>query len=97
MPARGQECVNMENKIINIVAKLVKIPKEELDLNSDIFESNIISSLGLLELIAKMEKEFGITILPEELIHENFETIKVIIKFIEKKVTANSNGTAILK
>lgn len=76
----------MEEKIMSLVENVTKLPKEELDLNADIFESNMISSLGLLELVAQLEKKFNIVVLPEELIHENFGTIQLMIEFVQKKM-----------
>ncbi|MBZ9609061.1 acyl carrier protein [Clostridium estertheticum] len=77
--------MGVEMKVMTIVSDLSKIPMEELELNSDIFESNIITSLGLLELVSRLEKEFDLVILPEELIHENFGTIEMIINLIGRK------------
>ena len=76
----------MEEKILEMIAKAAKLAVDDIDQNIDIFESNMISSLGLLELIAQMEKEFKIVILPEELIHENFGTVNVMKSFILSKV-----------
>lgn len=76
----------MEEKLMKLIIKAMKIPEQEMDLDVDVFESNMISSLGLLELIAQIETEFNITIFPEELIHENFGTVGSIIKFVKTKV-----------
>lgn len=76
----------MEAKLLELIAVAAKLPIDEIDQDMDIFESNMISSLGLLELVAQMEKEFQIVILPEELIHENFNTVNAIRKFISSKI-----------
>lgn len=76
----------MEERIFELISKVTKFPKEELNLWVDIFESNIISSLGLLELVAQIEKEFSIEVDSEELIHENFGTIQLIIEYMKKRV-----------
>lgn len=76
----------METKLLELIAVAAKLPIDEIDQDMDIFESNMISSLGLLELVAQMEKEFQIVILPEELIHENFNTVNAIRKFISSKI-----------
>lgn len=76
----------MEEKLMKLIVKAMKIPEQEMDLDVDVFESNMISSLGLLELTAQIENEFHITIFPEELIHENFGTVGSIIRFVKTKV-----------
>lgn len=76
----------MEKKIIELVKEVTHISESELNVDVNIFNSNIVSSLGLLELISKIEKEYNIVILPEELIPKNFETIGSIIKFVSEKI-----------
>jgi acyl carrier protein len=76
---------NLLDEIIQFVSKIGKIPKEELHTGSEIFNSNILTSLGLLELISCIEKQYNLVILPEELIHENFGTIGLIVDFVSKK------------
>ena len=83
--SKNMEEIKMEVRIFALISKVTKLPQEELDPTLDIFESNIISSLGLLELVAQMESEFSITIDSEELIHENFGTIQLILKFLKKR------------
>lgn len=62
----------------------------ELHLDTDIFESRLLTSLGLLDLVARLEQEFKIIILPEELIHEHFVSIATIIGFIDNKLAEAS-------
>ncbi|MCR3757612.1 phosphopantetheine-binding protein [Clostridium felsineum] len=76
----------MEKKIIELVKEVTHISESELDRNVNIFNSDIVSSLSLLELVSKIEKAYNIVILPEELIPNNFETIGSIIDFVQKKV-----------
>ncbi|WP_410511183.1 acyl carrier protein [Paenibacillus sp. BR2-3] len=82
----------METKeqVTMIVSELTRIPREELNPGTDIFESRLITSLGLLELVSRLEQKFGIIILPEELIHEHFSSIETIIGFIESKLAEAS-------
>ena len=48
-------------------------------------ESGIIDSLGILELVSFVEKEFEITVSDEELLPENFESFRCLIAFVERK------------
>lgn len=76
----------MEKEVLRIVAKICKLSVDELTLDTQLFKSNIISSLGLLELIDELERQFKIMILPEELVNENFSTIKQVIFFVQSKL-----------
>lgn len=50
-----------------------------------LIESNLVDSLGLFHLVAFVEGEFGVEILDEELIPENFGTISGIAQLIRSK------------
>ncbi|AZS14182.1 phosphopantetheine-binding protein [Paenibacillus lutimineralis] len=79
-----------QEQVTMIVAKLTRIPAGELSLETDIFESRLLTSLGLLDLVSSLEEEFNIIILPEELIHENFASIRTIIDFVDGKLAEAS-------
>ena len=57
----------------------------DLDENKPLLESGIIDSLGILKLIAFMEKQFGIRVEDEELVPENFETLLAICSMVARK------------
>lgn len=76
----------MEDEVLKLVAKISKVPKEELTFESELFESNLISSLGLLEMVDEIERIFKVMVLPEELIKENFSTIGKMYEFISGKM-----------
>jgi acyl carrier protein len=59
--------------------------KKGLDPSESLILSGILDSLGLLRLIAYVEKEFGILIEDGEVIPENFESIETINRFIANK------------
>ena len=45
----------------------------------------IVDSTGILELVNFLEEEFGIAVLDEELIPENFDSISRVAAFLEHK------------
>jgi len=53
-----------------------------------LLENGIVDSLGVLDLVSFMEETFAITVMDEELLPENFQTIERLTKFVETK----SNG-----
>ena len=59
--------------------------KKNITEEDDLIQSAIIDSLGILKLIAFLESKFAINISDEELIPENFESIKKISSFINNK------------
>jgi len=59
-----------------------------LDDEMSLFERGIISSSGILELIAFMEEKYNITFADNELTPKNFSNIKTIGAFVKEKITA---------
>jgi acyl carrier protein len=51
-----------------------------------IIGAGILDSLSALELVAELEKKFGISISPEEMTETNFDTIAKISDFISTKI-----------
>jgi acyl carrier protein len=45
----------------------------------------ILDSLGILEVVAFVEREFEITVADEELVPESFESIASIARFVDSK------------
>ncbi len=56
-----------------------------------LLKNGLIDSLGVLEVVTFIEKEFGITLTDEELLPENFESIGSISNFVRHKM--NGSGT----
>jgi acyl carrier protein len=48
--------------------------------------NGIIDSLGILEVVAFVEQEFGITVADEDLVPESFESIASITRFVSDKL-----------
>ncbi|MBU1170678.1 MAG: acyl carrier protein [Proteobacteria bacterium] len=84
--------MNIENDLINFIAKAGKIPKKEIDGNMEIYNSGIVSSLVILELMTFIEKQYQIVIKPEKLVEDNFRDIKTISKFIQSLVHCPAPG-----
>lgn len=56
----------------------------------DIFALGLVNSLFAMQLVSFVEKEFGITVEPEDLEIENFSTINAITALIQRKVGAGA-------
>ncbi len=53
--------------------------------DSLIFQEGYFDSMGFVMLISFLDEEFGVQVLDDELIEENFESINAIIGFIIRK------------
>jgi acyl carrier protein len=59
--------------------------KKNMNDTSLLLQSGIVDSLGILELVAFIEQEFGITISDDELLPENFQTLEALTSFVQAK------------
>ena len=50
-----------------------------------LLKNGLIDSLGILEVVTFLEREFGIVVSDEELLPENFESIGSLSKFVRQK------------
>ena len=90
----------MNKEQISIALKqfiLEKFPlarKRGIDHDTFLLQSGIVDSLGILELVAFIENEFGITVSDDELMPENFQNIAMMTSFVAGKAASDnvSNG-----
>lgn len=75
----------MEEKILDILEDICEddIVREELDIN--LFESGLMDSLGLVELLVQIEENFNIIISPSEIERDDIETPNKIISLIKQR------------
>jgi acyl carrier protein len=59
--------------------------KRKLDASTPLLESGVIDSQGVLEVVSFLEQTFGIQIADEELVPENFASIRCMASFVTRK------------
>jgi acyl carrier protein len=75
---------NLEKVLLTEIA--IDLDKKSLDPDEDLLEQGIIDSLGLMKLIAFMEETFGIKIIDEEIIPENFQSLASMVSLVELRL-----------
>lgn len=58
---------------------------EDLDGDTDLLGSGILDSLGMVQLIAFVEKEFEVRVPPEDMVIENFMNINSVCAYLSGK------------
>lgn len=79
----------MKDEILNILEELCDTDEVREDLDLDLFDNGLLDSLGVVELLLKVEDGLGIQIQPTEITREDIKTPNKIIEYIEKKVGKN--------
>lgn len=80
---------DFEQIIKDRIAKEFLFDKPEVALQGDehLIRQGIVDSLGIFLLIGFLEKRFGIKIRPEDVVIENFATVKAIAALVMSKLS----------
>ncbi len=78
----------MREKLLKILEELCgdEIIREDPDI--DLLEEGLIDSLDYIELLLKIEDEFGLKMSPSELTREEMATPNRIISVVEKRLAS---------
>ena len=69
-----------------VIEELLYGDGDRLTDETSFYETGLIDSTGILEIISFLEETFNITIEDEELIPENLETIQKIDRYLKRKI-----------
>lgn len=73
----------MNDKITTYITnELIGKPDFKLDKQEDLLGSNLVDSLGLMRLIAFIEKEFDFKVPPTDMVIENFINVEAIGSYV---------------
>ena len=61
---------------------------ENFDDDFDLVESGVLDSLAIMALAGFIEQKFGVTVGSDDIVPENFRSIKSIVNYIEVKQSA---------
>ena len=78
----------MREKLLDMIEELCgdEIVREDPDI--DLLEEGLIDSLDYIELLLKIEDEFGLKLSPVELTREEMATPNRIIAVVEKRLAS---------
>ncbi len=57
----------------------------QLTAEEDLLNSGLVDSVGMMNLIAFIEEEFGLPIPPEDMVIEHFITVEDMVKYLERR------------
>lgn len=82
------ELVANKDKIRSFIIEtfLFDDPEARFDDDDSLFDSGIIDSTGVLELVGFLEDEFEIEVKDEELIPDNLDSLNKLAAFLDKKM-----------
>jgi|TARA_B100000925_G_scaffold149116_1_gene111916 acyl carrier protein len=73
----------MEQKVITLISDATKIEASRINATTNFVEDLKLDSLDIVELMMKMEDEFGVEIPEEDA--EGLKTVQDVVSYLEKK------------
>ena len=96
---RGRRAVEQVATIMEIETKLREFILKNLYYAEDraiedydsFLETGVVDSMGVMELVAFVQREFGLEVAQEEIVVENFDSIRKLAAFVRRKLALNNN------
>jgi acyl carrier protein len=63
--------------------------REELTDDYPLIEGGVVDSMGIFQLVSMIESRYGVEVDDEELVRDNFETLRAIARLVGSKVDAS--------
>ena len=75
----------MEEKVLQLLEDICEdeVVREERDLN--LKEEGLMDSMAFVELLVRIEEEFGLTIAPTEVTYEEIDTPNKIMAYLSQR------------
>ncbi|RMF31666.1 MAG: acyl carrier protein [Bacteroidetes bacterium] len=83
----------MTERIIAFIRQNLLVGQDEAPIppDEDLLGSGLVDSIGMMQLIAHLESEYGLKVPPEDLTIENFMTPEAISRYLKARgVQANT-------
>ncbi len=86
MSNREQDSQSIESILERFIREqfLYERPDEALTPNQHLIEEGIVDSVGILQLVGFIERTFGITVRPEDLVLDNFQSLNSMAALIRR-------------
>lgn len=76
----------MEEKILDLLAEICETDEVKEDLQTELFESGLLDSLGFAEFLVALEEQFAIVISPSEVERDQIDTPAKILELVMERV-----------
>lgn len=76
----------MEEKVLGILVDVIGNDDIAEEKDTDLFEAGLLDSLGIIEVLLKIEEVFGLRLQPTDLEKKDMATVNNLVKFLENKL-----------
>jgi acyl carrier protein len=87
--------MQIENQIKQFILKNLYFAEDNaLEDDASFLETGVVDSTGVMELVAFVQAEFGVSIEPQDIVVENFDSIRKVARFVRRKLSVpEPNGS----
>jgi acyl carrier protein len=79
--------MHIEQKIHKFIIKNLYYAEDNPITEDDSFlETGVVDSMGVMELVAFVQSEFGVEVAQQEIVVENFDSIRKLANFVRRKL-----------
>jgi len=76
----------MEEKVLNILIEVTGNDDISEEKDADLFEAGLLDSLGIIEVLLKIEEVFGLRLQPTDLEKKDMATVNNLVGFLNSKL-----------
>lgn len=76
----------MEEKVLNILIEVTGNDDIAEERDEDLFEAGLLDSLGIIEVLLKIEEVFGLKLQPTDLEKKDMATVNNLVSFLSERV-----------
>ena len=77
---------DLDQRIIDLIIDITEEPEIGDYRDDDLFEAEVLDSLGAIELLVSIKEEFGVSIAPTELERSEMNTVNKIIARVQERL-----------
>ena len=81
----------IQEKLLGFLSLHYGIPRESMDTQASLTDQGVIDSLGFVEIVLFLEKEFSIAVAPSQITPDNFDSVTRIVDFVAAAFEAALN------
>ncbi len=79
--------MEIENRIREFILKNLYYSEDSFIGDADSFlETGVIDSMGVMELVGFVQKEFGLEVAQHEIVVDNFDSVRKLADFVRRKL-----------
>jgi len=75
----------MQETVISIFEDVLECDEIRDDLDMNLFESELLDSLAIIEVLVEIEDRLGIALQPTDLERSDMATVNNLVKFLENR------------